>query len=362
MNPNSSNTADRDGSQDDRPILLVPYLWVGDFVRCHTIVRLLKQQWPNRPIDVLTTALCAPLLDFMPGVRSGIVHHISRGRFLPKEHFELAAKIRAGGYGQVLVMPRTWKAALAPALARVPKRTGFIGEARFGLLNDVRWGEKALPRMIDRCVALAMPPGVPVPEFWPEPQLVVDPAEVVAWRARKGVGNGPAVVLAPGSVGPAKRWTYYGEAARLLADAGLDVWVLGGPGERELAEGIVAMGGPRVRDLTGTDLRDAVLALAAAPVAIANDSGLFHVAAAVGTPPIGIFGPNAPFHGVPLNPVAAVILSRTDVPCRPCHKPVCPLHHHACMRDISAEEVVAVARRVLAAIGPQAGTDMRLAT
>lgn len=362
MNPNSSNTADGNGSQDDRPILLVPYLWVGDFVRCHTIVRLLKQQWPNRPVDVLTTAQCAPLVDYMPGVRRGIVHRIARGRFVLKDQLDLAAEIRAGDYGHALVMPRTWKAALAPALARVPKRTGFIGEARFGLLNDWRRGEKALPRMIDRCVALAMPPGVPIPELWPEPQLVVDASEVAAWRARKGVGNGPAVVLAPGSVGPAKRWTYYGEAARLLADSGLDVWVLGGPGERELAAGIVEMGGSRVRDLTGTDLRDAVLALAAAPVAIANDSGLFHVAAAIGTPPIGIFGPNAPFHGVPLNPVAAVIQSRTDVPCRPCHQPVCPLQHHACMRDISAEEVVAVARRVLATAGREARTGMRLAT
>ena len=115
------------------------------------------------------------------------------------------------------------------------------------------------------------------------------------------------MTLAPGAVGPSKRWTSAGYAAlsrRLLAE-GFAVWVLGGPDEKPLAAEIV--GDSAARDLTGGDLRDAILALASASAAVSNDSGLLHVAAALGTPSIGIFGPTSPWHWAPLNPLAATI-------------------------------------------------------
>ena len=123
---------------------------------------------------------------------------------------------------------------------------------------------------------------------------------------------------------------------------GFSVWVLGGPGETALAAEIAA-GSDRVRDLTGADLRNAILALAAADVAVSNNSGLLHVAAALGTPSIGIFGPTSPWHWAPLNPLAAVIETQTKVECRPCHKPTCRYGHHRCMREIPPERVVAAA-------------------
>lgn len=332
---------------DRRPVLLIPYVWIGDFVRCHTVVRVLKQRWPNRPIDVLTTRLCAPLLDYMPGVRKGIVEDLPRGRIALAQQRDLAKRLRAEGYGSSLVMPRTWKAALAPLLAGIPERTGFVGEARFGLLNDWRWGEKKLPRMVDRCAALALPADATIPADWPVPQLVVPRADALAWRKATGLGDAPAVALAPGAVGPSKRWSYFPDAARELAARGLDVWVLGGPGEKDAAREIAAAGGPRVRDLTGTDLRNAILALAAAKAAISNDSGLLHVAAAIGTPSIGIFGPTSPWHWAPLNPIEAAIETKTDVPCRPCHKPVCYMQHHRCMREIPTADVMAAAQTAL---------------
>ena len=124
--------------------------------------------------------------------------------------------------------------------------------------------------------------------------------------------------------------------------------MLGGPDERALAAEIV--GDTPARDLTGHDLRDAILALAAAAAAVSNDSGLLHIAAALGTPSIGIFGPTSPWHWAPLNPLAATIETTGELPCRPCHKPVCRLVHHRCMRDIAPEQVLAAARRALAAI------------
>jgi heptosyltransferase-2 len=340
----------------EKPILIVPYMWIGDFVRCHTVVRVLRQRFPANPVDVMTTTMVAPLLDYMPGVRKGMVADLPRKRLPLRLHAELAQRLRAEGYGQVLVMPRTWKSALAPWLAGIPLRTGFAGEARFGLINDLRWGERALPRMIDRCGALAMPKGASLPTAWPVPQLVVPAKEITAWRQRLGLADDGRriVAFAPGAVGPAKRWpsAYYSELARRLTAEGAAVWVLGGPCENALAAEIVAADQAHIRDLTGADLRNAILALAAADLAVSNDSGLLHVAAAIGTPAIGIFGPTSPWHWAPLNPIAGVIETASELACRPCHKPTCRLGHHRCMRDIPVEQLVAAVHGVVQTLKP----------
>ncbi len=334
------------------PILIVPYMWIGDFVRCHSVVRLLNERYPSAPIDALTTSMVAPLLDYMPGVRKGIVVDLPRKRLALRQNWALAKRLKGENYGRVLVMPRTWKAALAPWLARIPHRSGFVGEARFALINDLRWGERLLPRMIDQCASLALPKGEPPPPGWPLPELRVPATEVAAWRVRMELpaDGRPAVALAPGAVGPSKRWpsAYYAALARQLAAAGNTIWVIGGPGEREIAAEIVAAAPAHIRDLTGPDLRNAILALAAAQAAVSNDSGLLHVAAAIGTPAVGIFGPTSPWHWAPLNPIAAVIETKSELPCRPCHKPVCRLGHHRCMRDIPVERVAAATRDALA--------------
>jgi heptosyltransferase-2 len=348
MNINSPYHGVTIDPDDTRPILIVPYMWIGDFVRGHTVVRVLKERWPNRPVDILVNKQVAPLVEYMPGVRSGIVWDLPRGSLALDRQRELAAILRAKNYGTALVMPRTWKSALAPALAGIPERVGFVGEVRFGLINQWRWGEKKLPRMIDKKCALALPEGTPPPVEWPVPQLQVSDEVIARWRQANGLGTGTAVALGPGSVGSSKRWTYYPEAARLLAERGLDVWVIGGPGEKDLANEIVAATGPKARDLTGSHLGNGVVAMAAARVAVANDSGLMHIAAAVGTPTIGIFGPTSPHLWGPLNPLAATVQTKTVVPCQPCHRPVCTMNNHACMRDIPAEDVADIVQGVLA--------------
>jgi len=337
----------------DSPILIVPYMWIGDFVRCHSVVKLLKARFPKRPVDLLTTDLCAPLLDYMPGVRQGIVWNLPRGRLAVSQHRALSRQLRAEDYGTALIMPRTWKSALAPFLAGIPERVGFFGEFRLGLLTDVRWNERALPRMADRCAALALPPDTEPPAQWPLPELVVPDAEVAEWR--RGLGFSPSeplVVVAPGAVGPSKRWQVgdYGVLARRLAEQGCTIAVVGGPDEKPLAAEIAATAGEKARDLTGPDLRNAILALAAAKAAVSNDSGLLHVAAALGIPAIGIFGPTSPWHWAPLNPLAATVEAANPPDCRPCHKPTCRFGHHRCMRDISPEQVLEAARAALAPV------------
>jgi heptosyltransferase II len=334
------------------PILIVPYMWIGDFVRCHSVVTVLRQRFPDRSVDILATTLCAPLADYMPGLRQTIIWDLPRSRLAIDQQRALAKRLTREGYGTALVMPRTWKAALAPFLAGIPERIGFFGELRFFLLNDLRFGERRLPRMVDRCAMLALPHGAEQPGTWPMPKLKVAAAKVAAWRNRRGLAEDgrPVVALAPGAVGPSKRWPAgaYAALAGRLDGEGFAVWIVGGPDEKPLAAEIA--GGGAARDLTGRDLRDAILALAAASVAVSNDSGLLHVAAALGTPSIGIFGPTSPWHWAPLNPLAATIETTSNLPCRPCHKPVCRLGHHRCMNEISMDDVLLATKRAMASL------------
>jgi heptosyltransferase II len=341
---------------ESRPILVVPYMWIGDFVRCHSVVQLLKSRWPDRPVDMLATTVCAPLIDYMPGVRRAISWDLPRKRLAVGQHAALADRLRAQDYGTALIMPRTWKSALAPYLAGIPQRIGFLGEARLGLLSEIRFGERALPRMIERCASLALPRGADFPAQWPPPRLEVAPTEVCDFTKRHGLDqDGDAIALAPGAVGPSKRWPVasYANLAVDLIRNGYVVWVVGGPDEASLAAEIARVAGPRVRDLTGPDLRHAILALAAAKAAVSNDSGLLHVAAALGTPTIGIFGPTSPWHWAPLNPLAATIETPAHLICRPCHKPTCRPGHHRCMHEIGH---ALVREATLRAASPSAST------
>ena len=346
----------QDSLQAHRPIVIVPYVWIGDFVRCHSVVKLLRAQDPERSVDIVTSSLCAPLADYMPGVRQAIVADLPRRRLGLARQWELAGKLRAGGYGQALIMSRKWKAALAPWLAGIPRRTGFIGEARFGLLNDPRPGERKLPRMIDQMGALALPKGAALPAEWPLPELKVPADELSAWRGRQGLAGEerPVVTLSPGAVGAGKAWppSHYAALARALAKDGVAVWVLGGPAESALAREIAAagpQGGEYVRDLTSNDLRNAILALAAADASVTNDSGLMHVSAAIGTPTVAIFGPTSPWHWKPLNPVAAILEPPGDEAARERARLVGnDAVRHRNTADVTVETVLEAVRKVLA--------------
>jgi heptosyltransferase-2 len=334
------------------PILIVPYVWIGDFVRVHSVVKLLRARMPDRPVDMVSSTLCAPLADYMPGVRRAIVADLPRGRLGFGLQFDLAARLRQAHYGQALVMSRKWKAALAPFLAGIPLRTGFIGEVRFVLLNDVRSGERALPRMIDQMGALALPKDAAPPAEWPLPELKVPGEELERWRAQHGFDREarPIVTLSPGAVGEGKAWPpgHYAALARALIEDGASVWILGGPSETAIAREIIAIAGHRVRDLTGHDLRNAILALAAADTAVTNDSGLMHVSAAIGTPTVAIFGPTSPWHWQPLNPLAAILEPPGDeaAQARARREGNAAVRHRR-TSDVTVETVLAAVRTVL---------------
>jgi heptosyltransferase-2 len=190
---------------DQRPILIVPYMWIGDFVRCHSVVRVLNERFPNRPVDMLASKLTAPLTQFMPGVRKAITFDIPRKKAAFSENFALAKLLGQEGYRSALIMPRKWKAAFAPWLAGIPERTGVFGEGRLFLLNDIRWDEKIHKRMIDQSCALALPKNAMLPNKWPLPQLSVSDAQAGEWRGRMNVAKGTRARLRLRPVRSAKR-------------------------------------------------------------------------------------------------------------------------------------------------------------
>ncbi len=346
----------QDSLRAPQPVLIVPYVWIGDFVRCHSVVKLLQDQDPARPVDMVSSSLCAPLADYMPGVRRVIVADLPRRRLGVALQWELVRKLRAARYGHALIMSRKWKAALAPFLAGIPVRTGFFGEARLGLINDLRPGERELPRMIDQMGALALPKGAGLPAEWPLPELKVPAEELAAWRARQDLAgeSRPIVTLSPGAVGDGKAWPpgHYAALARALAEDGVAVWVLGGPNEGPIAREIAAAGPQmrdHVRDLTSNDLRNAILALAAADASVTNDSGLMHVSAAIGTPTVAIFGPTSPWHWKPLNPIAAILEPPGDEAARDRARLVGnDAVRHRKTGDVAVETVLKAVRDVLA--------------
>src|SRR5262249_6664311 len=209
--------------------------------------------------------------------------------------------------------------------------------------------------MIDCMGALALPKGATLPAEWPLPELVVPATERAAWLARRGLTAEPRpiVALAPGAVGRGKRWSTrnYAELAQRLAAVGITVWVLGGPNETPLAREIVTTGGARVRDLTGTDLRDAIIALVVVDAAVSNDSGLMHVAAAIGTPTVALFGPTSPRLAGPLNPLAAVIEPPADPRCPRCGRLAGGRVGHRDADEIPPDRVVDAVRATLASQG-----------
>ena len=254
-------------------------------------------------------------------------------------------------YTRAFVLPNSWKSALVPWLARIPIRTGYRGESRWGLLTDVRrLARRAPPRLVDRFNALAEAGDAPPASMpSPPPVLVPDAANRAAAVRELGLGGGaPVAVLCPGAeYGPAKRWPaehFASLATRFIAD-GMRVWLVGSPNDRPAADAVVAASDQpaALANLAGaTDLGTAIDLLSLATVVVSNDSGLMHAAAAVGVPLVALFGSSSPAYTPPLS--ARAKIAKIDIVCSPCFKRECPLGHFKCMRDLDPDAVYDLAR------------------
>jgi heptosyltransferase II len=338
----------------NRPeLLIVGPSWLGDAVMMGSLVARLKAARPERGITVLTPAHLESLVCRLPGVDDTLTNPFAHGALRLGARRRFGRGLR-GRFAEAIVLPHSWKSALVPFFAGIPRRTGFVGEGRYLILSDARaLDEASLPRMVDRFCLLADPPGTAAPRETPLPVLRTEAASVSATLARFGLAGGPpAVALCVGAeYGPAKRWppAHYAALGRRLAQAGYAVWALGGPGDAAIGDQVAALA-PEVANLAGrTSLVEAVDLLAAARAVVSNDSGLMHVAAALGRPVIGLYGATSPTFAPPLSPRAVVL--REDLPCSPCGKRICPLGHFKCMNDLTPERVVAALAPFLAPAG-----------
>ena len=329
---------------DAAPILVVGPAWVGDMVMAQSLFMTLKAQRPDCAIDVLATGWSLPLIGRMGEVRAGIEMPLGHGEFDLKLRRRLGHTLRDAGYGQAIVLPRSFKSALTPFFARIPRRTGYRGELRYGLLNDIRpLDERLLPRTVDRFVALGGEPGAALPPPIPLPRLRIDPIRQETLVAALGLAEDlahPCIALMPGAeYGPAKQWPAFGALAAELVAAGRRVWIFGSHKEQALGAAIAAQAGVGAQNLCGrTALADAVDLIGLCRAAVSNDSGLMHIAAAAGVPLVAIYGSSTPDYTPPLTDRAAILWRRLS--CSPCFERNCPLGHTDCLRGITPNEVL----------------------
>jgi heptosyltransferase-2 len=325
-------------------ILVVAPAWVGDMVMAHTLVSLLVRQ-PGTRVFMVAPPATEPLARRMPGVAGSWALEVSHGELGFAVRRALARTLKQEAFDQAIVLPNSFKSALLPYWAGIPKRTGWIGESRYLVLNDRRRLDAArYPLMIERFMALALPEGERLPEPYPLPRLAVDAAQALALAARMGIDHENVTALCPGAeFGPAKRWPprHFGALARAEVERGHTVWLLGSPADRETCAEIAAAAGQGVINLAGrTTLLEAVDLLSLTRRVVSNDSGLMHVAAALDRQLIAVFGSTSPDFTPPLGEHSSVISHPID--CSPCFQRQCPLGHLKCLEDLAPEQVIEV--------------------
>lgn len=303
-------------------ILVIGPSWVGDMMMSQSLYRTLKAEYPTAEIDVMAPAWCRPLLARMPEVNQALAMPLGHGALGLGERRRLGRALRANRYDRAYVLPNSFKSALVPFFADIPQRTGWRGEMRYGLLNDVRVLDKAaFPLMVQRYVALAYDKGrvqraddLPQPLLWP--QLRVSDEEIAEITSAFNLTDSrPIVGFCPGAeFGPAKRWPHYHYAAlaQRLIESGYQIALFGSAKDHEAGEQIRAALQDDARDfclnLAGkTQLEQAVILIAACRAVVSNDSGLMHVAAALNKPLIALYGPSSPDFTPPLSDKARVI-------------------------------------------------------
>jgi heptosyltransferase-2 len=341
-------------------ILIVAPSWIGDTLLAQPLLRRLHDKLGRVSIDALAPPWCGPLLERMPEISEVIPSPFAHGELKLRARWKLARGLAQRKYDQAIVLPNSFKSALIPFFADIPLRAGYVGESRYGLLNLVhRLDEAKLPLMAERYAQLAEKPAAALQRPLPTVRLEIDPINTARTTSRLDLDRSrPIAAFCPGAeFGPAKRWParHFAALARVLAARGYAVWLIGSGKDAELGEEIRAQSGEVCDNLCGkTDLAAAIDLMSCAKLVVSNDSGLMHVAAALGKPLIALYGSSSPAHTPPLSlslqPGLARI-AKIDIECSPCFARECPLGHFKCMNDLLPEQVLAE----IDAIGEPAG-------
>ena len=306
--------------------LVVAPNWIGDALMAQPLLSRLREK---SSIDVVAPEWVAPVMRRMPEVDEVITAPFRHGALELGERWKLGRELRPRGYEQAVVLPNTWKSALVPFFAGIPLRSGYLGEARYGLLNRLHRSKGAPMR--EHYAALA-DDRTDLPLTF----LRKDTQQIEKTRQRFGIAGRYAVFCPGAEFGPAKRWPYF---AALSSEMKIPVVLLGAAKDAEAAMGVSGT------NLAGkTTLDEAIELIAGAQFVVSNDSGLMHVAAALGRPQVALFGSSSPLQTPPQSPASRVLWLHLE--CSPCFQRECPLGHFRCMRDMSVERVLSEVKRL----------------
>jgi heptosyltransferase-2 len=326
-------------------ILIIGPSWVGDTIMAQCLFKLLKQIDPATQIDVLSPKFLHPLLQRMPEINQAIDLNLKHKELGLIKRYKLARSLIKKNYSQTIVLPNSLKSALIPFFARIPLRTGWRGEWRYGLLNDLRiLNKQHYPLMIERFMALSLPYEASLPETYPLPKLNID-KEAVTQTIKKfnlSLEPKPILALCPGAeYGSAKRWSteYFAHVAKKKLNENWQVWLFGGKKDEVIGQEIQNKTKARCVNLIGkTDLGEATDLLSLTDFVITNDSGLMHIAAALDLRIIAIYGSTSPKFTPPLSNKVEILQS--ELSCAPCFKRTCKFGHYKCLREITPEQVL----------------------
>lgn len=332
-------------AESNRRYLIVGPSWIGDMVMAQALFITLKQYYPDCQIDVVSPQWSLPILERMPEVRNGIALRVTHGELDLKTRYRLGRSLRSRNYTHAIVLPRSWKSALLPYFAAVPVRTGFKGEMRYVLLNDIRkLDTSVLTKTVQRYVALAYdeseyassPPEIPYPELRVDKQNTSRLIEDLSLDMSK-----PVIGFMPGAeYGPAKQWPvgYFAKLADYLSGRGYQVWLFGSAKEVELGDEIAKLSDGDIYNLCGkTELTDVIDLLVCAEQVVSNDSGLMHVAAAMDVKVNVMYGSSTPEYTPPL--AASANIHYQQLACSPCFSRTCKYGHYDCLTEIRPEDV-----------------------
>lgn len=315
-------------------------------VLAQSLFKTLKEQHPDCQIDVAAPAWTLPLLERMPEVTEAIALPFKHGELAFWKRIQFGKSLRKKGYSQAIILTNSFKSALLPFAAGIPRRTSFLGEMRYGLINDIRPLDKTkLPRTVDRFVNLGLAMNAEMPKKTNNPKLVADKKNALATLNRLGKAKPKNKVLGlcPGAeYGEAKRWPaeYYAEVANTALNNGWDVWLFGSEKDIPVTNAIDTLCGHQCLDLGGkTKLGEAIDLMSLCDTVISNDSGLMHVAAALGKKLIAIYGSSDPHHTPPMSSKAVV--EYLGLECSPCFERACPLGHLDCLKNIKPKSILA---------------------
>lgn len=325
-------------------LLIIGPAWIGDMVMMQSLLKWIQSRRPEIQMDVVAPPWTYPLLHRMPEVHEAIMLAIKHGELALSRRWSLGKILRNKGYAQAIVLPRSFKAALIPWVAQIRLRTGYLGEARWGLLNDIRDGWNKFAPTLQSFLRLAVHPGDKIPTQFEFPRLISDQdnAEKTLDRLGQGKPRTPVLALCPGaSYGPAKRWpaSYFATIAQQKLSEGWRVWLFGSAQESQITNEIQIRTREDCLDLAGKiNLLEALDLLSLATIVVTNDSGLMHLAASVDRRIIALFGSSDPKRTPPLTDKAKILYLGLE--CSPCFQRHCPLGHLNCLNQLRPEMVL----------------------